>query len=146
MSTLNLIPDLELLTVHAGLFLANIWVVKKLIFEPYIKMRDKRAGLTVEMTAQAKADLAEVQKENQVLDELLAKELTAYKNEKAEILAVEKAKKEQAVLLAKEHAKEAIKASLAEVMKEKEKKEAEILNLAGEVAKGLEKKLSQDFA
>jgi F0F1-type ATP synthase membrane subunit b/b' len=47
MATLNLIPNPPVLAVQAGIFLLNIVVVKKLMLEPYLKIRDRRDQLTV---------------------------------------------------------------------------------------------------
>ncbi|MCX6117910.1 MAG: ATP synthase F0 subunit B [Proteobacteria bacterium] len=41
-SGLNLTPDITVLGVQAGLFLANMFVVKKLMLEPYLKVRELR--------------------------------------------------------------------------------------------------------
>ena len=46
-SSLNLNPDLAVIGVQAGIFLANMFVVKKLMLEPYLKVkaaRDKSTG------------------------------------------------------------------------------------------------------
>jgi len=46
MSQLNLIPNPAVLGAQAGIFVATIFVVKKLFLEPYLKVRDQRAAVT----------------------------------------------------------------------------------------------------
>ena len=42
MASLELVPHPDVLVVQAGVFLANFVVVKKLLVEPYLTVRDKR--------------------------------------------------------------------------------------------------------
>jgi len=42
MAALSLVPDPAVLTVQAGIFLVNYVVIKKLMVEPYVKMRAMR--------------------------------------------------------------------------------------------------------
>jgi F0F1-type ATP synthase membrane subunit b/b' len=46
MSQLNLTPDPVVLAAQATIFLANMFVVKKLILEPYLSVRAKREAST----------------------------------------------------------------------------------------------------
>lgn len=47
MAAINLIPNPTVLAVQAGIFLVNIVIVKKLLLEPYLKVRDRRDQLTI---------------------------------------------------------------------------------------------------
>lgn len=46
MSTLSLDPNPILIATHTGLFLANIYVVKFYIINPFLRLKDKRNNLT----------------------------------------------------------------------------------------------------
>jgi len=46
MASLNLVPNAGLLAAQAGIFLANMVVIKKLMIDPYLKLKDKRQALT----------------------------------------------------------------------------------------------------
>lgn len=46
MASLNLIPNPSVLAVQAGVFMANVVVVKKLFVDPYLKVRDARDNAT----------------------------------------------------------------------------------------------------
>lgn len=47
MATLELIPKVPVLIVQAGVFLANIAVVKTLFVDPYLKLQDRRDAMTI---------------------------------------------------------------------------------------------------
>jgi F0F1-type ATP synthase membrane subunit b/b' len=46
MAQLVLVPNPVVLAVQAGVFLANVVVIKKLMLEPYLAVRDRREKLT----------------------------------------------------------------------------------------------------
>jgi len=46
MSSLNLVPNPTVLLVQAGVFLANAYVAKKMIIEPYLDVYKRRHGVT----------------------------------------------------------------------------------------------------
>jgi F0F1-type ATP synthase membrane subunit b/b' len=68
MSTLNLIPDLELLCAHTGIFLANLVVVKSLIITPYLALQKKRRALTADRHDEAVKILADCAQHSQELE------------------------------------------------------------------------------
>jgi F0F1-type ATP synthase membrane subunit b/b' len=47
MANLDLIPKLPVLAVQAGIFVANLGIMKKLFMEPYLKVRDAQDRLTI---------------------------------------------------------------------------------------------------
>ena len=69
MSTLNLHPNLPVMIVQAGLFFTNLYVVKKLMLVPYLKVREKRLALTI--------GTAEAAKDQNVKNEQAASNLSA---------------------------------------------------------------------
>lgn len=46
MSSLNLVPNPTIMVIEAGIFLANFFVVKKFLLEPYLKVHSERVRLT----------------------------------------------------------------------------------------------------
>ncbi len=62
MATLNLVPNPTVLAVQAGVFLANLIVVKKLLVEPYLTVRDRREALTVGSKDEAQKILGDCEK------------------------------------------------------------------------------------
>lgn len=89
MASLNLIPNSGVLVVQAGIFLANMVVVKKLIIDPYLQLKDKREEMTLGNQEAAKSLLQACQKKNEELD---AQMTTVY----VEAMAIRKKHKEQA--------------------------------------------------
>jgi F0F1-type ATP synthase membrane subunit b/b' len=47
MSSLNLVPNPTIMVIEAGIFLANFFVVKKLLLEPYLESLEARSKLTI---------------------------------------------------------------------------------------------------
>jgi F0F1-type ATP synthase membrane subunit b/b' len=45
-SGLNLSPNITVIAIQAGIFLTNMFVVKKLMLEPYLRVRDARMKKT----------------------------------------------------------------------------------------------------
>jgi F0F1-type ATP synthase membrane subunit b/b' len=46
MSSLNLVPNPAIMVIEAGIFLANLVVVKKFLLEPYLNVHTQRVKLT----------------------------------------------------------------------------------------------------
>lgn len=55
MAALNLDPNPLIIAAQMGIFIGAIVVVKKLMVNPYLKVKDRRDGLTVGSTDHAKA-------------------------------------------------------------------------------------------
>lgn len=55
MAALNLDPNPLIIAAQMGIFIGAVVVVKKLMVDPYLKVKDKRDGLTVGSTDDAKA-------------------------------------------------------------------------------------------
>lgn len=47
MANLDLIPKLPVLAVQAGIFVANLCIMKKLFMDPYLQVRDAQDKMTV---------------------------------------------------------------------------------------------------
>lgn len=68
-SSLNLSPDPIVIGVQAGLFLANMYVVKKLMLDPYLKVRSAREAKTGGSQDDAQALLAKAAELDQAMTE-----------------------------------------------------------------------------
>lgn len=53
MAQLNLVPDPAIVAAQIGLFVVNMFVVKKLFLEPYFRLQQKREALTTGSQADA---------------------------------------------------------------------------------------------
>lgn len=68
MAALDLIPNPTMVIAQTGLFLANIAVVKKLIIDPYLKLKDRRFELTTGNKEKAKRILADSEEKSKSID------------------------------------------------------------------------------
>lgn len=59
MAALNLDPNPLIIAAQMGIFIGAVVVVKKLMVDPYLKVKDKRDSLTVGSTDDAKTLVAE---------------------------------------------------------------------------------------
>lgn len=69
---LNLIPNPGVLAIVAVIFWAAMRVVKHYFIEPYLKLQQKRDGMTTGGQTEAEARLAEVKAKQQDLEQRLA--------------------------------------------------------------------------
>lgn len=114
MASLNLMPNPGVFLVQTGLFLANVFVVKKLMLDPYLKVKAKRDALTVGGKADASTLMLQNEKNmgyiKQRVDE--AFNLARQQSEK---LSAEANKKRDDILV---HAEKDAKAFLAQAQQE----------------------------
>jgi F-type H+-transporting ATPase subunit b len=75
MASLELIPKVPVLIAQTGVFLANVFVVKKLFVEPFLAVKDRRDAMTVGSTDHAKKILQEA---DQLANDITNKVETAY--------------------------------------------------------------------
>ena len=73
MASLNLVPNPGLLLVQAGIFLANMVVVRKLMVDPYLSLKDRRQALTTGSKEEGEALLRECHQKNEALSQQIAK-------------------------------------------------------------------------
>lgn len=77
MAELNLVPNPTLLVVQGGVFLANIWLIDKLILKPYLKLKDARDRLTVGNQDATRSIHQEIENKSKIIRERLDKALDA---------------------------------------------------------------------
>jgi F0F1-type ATP synthase membrane subunit b/b' len=61
MAALNLVPNPPVLVVQAGIFLANLAIIKKLYVDPYLSVRDRRDAQTLGNKDAATAALSQAE-------------------------------------------------------------------------------------
>ena len=92
MASLNLVPNPPVLIVQAGIFLANLAIIKKLYVDPYLTVRDRRDALTLGNKDAAAAALQEAEATQQKIAHVLAGAVDAAKKsrETVRLAAIEK--------------------------------------------------------
>ena len=71
MSSLNLTPNPSILLVQLGLFLANLFVIKKLILQPYLALRARREAMTTGNAGEAQKLAHEASEKAKQIDDKL---------------------------------------------------------------------------
>jgi len=79
MAELNLVPNTTVVVVQTGIFLANLVVVKKLIVDPYMRLREKRDS----MTSGAQGDAVRLTAESETMARQIEERLNAASREAA---------------------------------------------------------------
>ena len=125
MSGLNLVPNPAVLVVQAGVFLANVVVVKKLFLEPYLNVYRKRQGQTVGSREETERVVAENAKLTYDIERRLEEAMLKARKEREEIIAEGETRREKLMLQAEIEAKRIIEESRSELQ----------TNLKGESAK-----------
>jgi F0F1-type ATP synthase membrane subunit b/b' len=115
MANLDLIPKLPVLAVQAGIFVANLGIMKKLFMEPYLKVRNAQDSQTIGSQGDAARLLAQA---DQVSAEINARLQAAL------VMAKEGREKVRGVAVAKRQA--LLGAAQAEVKSELDRVEGDI--------------------
>jgi F0F1-type ATP synthase membrane subunit b/b' len=139
MASLEIIPNLDVLVVQGCIFAANLVVVKKLLVEPYIAVRDRREKLTIGSKDEASSALADAEGVSKAIGQRLESASTDAKKAR-DALRETALQRRQALLteaegLAKKHI-EAIEADIkAELQRERSKIPSTVASLTDEVYK-----------
>lgn len=108
MAEFNIVPDVRLMAIQASLFLANLYVCKKLFVEPFLKLSAARDSLTVS----SKSAALQLREQNETaslsLNERLASASDAMKEDREKILASARSKREALVAEARDNASSAL--------------------------------------
>lgn len=121
MASLNLVPNPAVMAVQAGIFLTAIAIIKKLMLDPYMKLREKRVALTSGSQEDAENALAECDKISLTIKEKIQAAASEAKEAREFVREAALAKKtsiltdaDQAVKSTVSKASEQIAAELAE--------------------------------
>jgi F0F1-type ATP synthase membrane subunit b/b' len=118
MSSLNLSPNPVIMAATAGVFLANLIVVKKLFLEPYLKVRDQRIKATFGNQAAAETLEAEnTRAADKIRDRMTQASLEA-RNFRESSLAKAKQKRDELLAAASQEASAIVSAMRGDLVKE----------------------------
>lgn len=115
LAALNLTPDAGLVLTQAGLFLTNLYVVKKLMLDPYLKLKDKRYQLTLGGQKEAQEASQDVAAKTKLIDSKIAEAMGQAKLFREERKAQAQAKQLEMVDGAKAESKKKVEAVGAQV-------------------------------
>ncbi len=118
MSSLNLSPNPVIMAATAGVFIANLIAVKKLLLEPYLKVRDQRINAT--FGNQAAAEQLEVENTRateKIRDRIATASLEA-RNFRDSSLATAKQKRDELLAAASKEATDVVAAMRGDLVKE----------------------------
>jgi F0F1-type ATP synthase membrane subunit b/b' len=125
MADLSLIPNPQVMAVQAGIFLANLYVVKKMFVEPYLELKDKRIRLTEGDKSQA----------GQILQECKVKAESIEENIKRAFAEADRIREEKRAYVLNQKECEINAAYLEANRYLKEKRETLNMEIKGELAK-----------
>lgn len=102
MANLDLIPKLPVLAVQAGIFVANLGIMKKLFMDPYLKVKDAQDGMTYGSQGDAARLLAEAESISDDINQRMIAAMTEAKNAREKVRADALARR-QAILEASQN-------------------------------------------
>jgi F0F1-type ATP synthase membrane subunit b/b' len=105
MSSLQLVPDPVVLATQVGVFVVNVFVMKKLIFDPYLAVREKRERQTVGSKDAATRLVAEAEQTAHDIGTRLNAAADAAKGERETLRNEALAKRQSLVTAAEKEAK-----------------------------------------
>ena len=131
MASLNLVPNTGLVLVQAGIFITNLIAVKKLMVEPYLKLRDKRIAQTSGGQDEAKKIMTQCKQTSESIESQVNKAFEEAKDLRVSAKSDASQKQHSMVSDAKEEAKtylESIQKKLADDMNIQQQKVPQIVN------------------
>lgn len=136
MAHLNLTPDPVVLGVQAGIFLTNMFVIKKLILEPYMKVRSARDAKTGGSQHDAEALLVKAEEMDRVIGEKMRDAHKAAATVREKIKSTATAKRAEILASAEATARkeqaEIQKSIASNLQEERSKKEQTIQQITSE--------------
>lgn len=131
MASLNLVPNTGLVITQACIFLTNMYAVKKLMVEPYLKLRDKRIAQTTGGQDQAKSIFKECSNTSESIDARIGKAYEDVKVYRVKTKSDASEKQQSMIAEAKVEAKaflEDVQKQLASDVDAQQKKVPQIVN------------------
>lgn len=115
MSQLNLKPDPIILGVQALLFFANIGIVKKLILDPYLRLKDARSKATVGGQSEAEHLLTQSKQMQEQIDRRMRETFQQASNAAESIRSTATSKKNALISEAEGQARDAQNKALQDI-------------------------------
>ncbi len=126
MADFNLVPVPRVLLVQAGIFIANTIIIKKLLIEPYLKLKAKRLDYTERKQAAATARFAALEKELAELRAQRRSRLSALAQLRRKKYEQARARREELIVTATRESEAAIKEAKSGLRKEFEAAQADL--------------------
>ncbi len=118
MSSLNLSPNPVIMAATAGVFIANLIAVKKLLLEPYLKVRDQRIKATFGNQAAAEQLEVENTRATEKIRDRIAQASLEARNFRDSSLATAKQKRDELLAAASKEATDVVTAMRGDLVKE----------------------------
>lgn len=133
MAGLNLNPNPIIMVTQAGFFFASLITVKKLMLDPYLKIRDSRLA----STKGSQSDSKEIIKDNETKERSIEEKMTTGIEEarhfSEDIRNKAKTQRDQILADAQEKSRELIKASEAKLKETLNQETSKISNVISEI-------------
>lgn len=126
MASLNLVPNPPVLVVQAGIFLANLAIIKKLYVDPYLTVRDRREKLTVGNREDATKALQQAEATQTRIAEVLTNAAETARKGKDSVRAVAIEKRNSVLSAAEAEAKAQVEAVERQIQSELAAEKAKI--------------------
>ena len=134
MADFNLVPVPRVLLVQAGIFIANTIIIKKLLIEPYLKLKAKRLDYTERKQAAATARFAALEKELAELRAQRRSRLSALAQLRRKKYEQARARREELIVTATHESEAAIKEAKAGLRKEFEAAQVDLDSTVGNLS------------
>lgn len=131
MADFNLVPVPRVLLVQVGIFIANTVIVKKLLIDPYLKLKAKRLDYTERKQAAATARFTTLEQELVALRATRRSRLSALAQLRRKKYEQARARREELIVAATQEAEAAIKQAKAQLRKEFDSAQAELDSTVG---------------
>ena len=131
MADFNLVPVPRVLLVQVGIFIANTIVVKKLLIDPYLKLKAKRLDYTERKQAAATARFATLEQELTELRATRRSRLSALAQLRRKKYEQARARREELIVAATQEAEAAIKQAKEQLRREFDTAQAELDSTVG---------------
>lgn len=126
MADFNLVPVPRVLLVQVGIFIANTIIIKKLLVEPYLKLKAKRLDYTERKQAAATARFTALEQELSELRAQRKSRLSALAQMRRKKYEQARTRREELIVAATRESETAIKEAKASLRKEFEAAQAEL--------------------
>lgn len=144
MAGLNLDPNPTVLVTQAGIFLASLYTVKKLMVEPYLKVKHKRDGITFGSKKESDFVLEQNILSEKLINEKLAKAHQDARQIKMTIAKKAKLERERLTAEARDEANHFLDSVDKGVERDLENARHNLPSLINEIAAGFYTKVTQD--
>ena len=134
MADFNLVPVPRVLLVQVGIFIANTIIIKKLLVEPYLKLKAKRLDYTERKQAAATARFTALEQELAELRATRRSRLSALAQMRRKKYEQARARREELIVAATSESEAAIKEAKVSLRKEFEAAQTELDSTVGQLS------------